>query len=55
MESVDDIVANLPQYENFIKKDEGLFKDFVELGTLNTRYVKEPSKRSVLLYWNYYL
>jgi DNA processing protein len=44
-ESVDDIVANLPQYENFIKKDEGLFKDFVELGTLNTRYVKEPSQK----------
>lgn len=45
VESVDDIVANLPQYENFIKKDEGLFKDFVELGTLNTRYVKEPSQK----------
>ncbi len=40
MESVDDIVANLPQYEEFMKKDDGLFKDFVELGTVNTRYVK---------------
>ncbi|WP_232279066.1 hypothetical protein [Rickettsia akari] len=40
MESVDDIVANLPQYEKFMKKDYGLFKDFVELGTVNTRYVK---------------
>ncbi|MEY4463420.1 MAG: putative processing protein DprA [Pseudomonadota bacterium] len=45
VESVDDIVANLPQYENFIKKDDELFKDFVELGTLNTRYVKEPSQK----------
>ncbi len=50
VESVDDIVANLPQYEEFMKKDDGLFKDFVELGTVNTRYVKEPRhKRSVLL------
>ncbi|ABV74788.1 hypothetical protein A1C_02445 [Rickettsia akari str. Hartford] len=40
VESVDDIVANLPQYEKFMKKDYGLFKDFVELGTVNTRYVK---------------
>nr|WP_252903756.1 hypothetical protein [Rickettsia endosymbiont of Proechinophthirus fluctus] len=45
MESVDDIVANLPQYEEFMKKDDGLFKDFVELGTVNTRYVKEPSQK----------
>lgn len=45
VESVDNIVANLPQYENFIKKDDGLFKDFVELGTVNTRYVKEPSQK----------
>ncbi|CAK6514685.1 DNA-processing protein DprA [Rickettsia helvetica] len=45
VESVDDIVANLPQYEEFMKKDDGLFKDFVELGTLNTRYVKEPSQK----------
>ncbi|WP_231290033.1 hypothetical protein [Rickettsia australis] len=37
---MDDIVANLPQYEEFMKKDDGLFKDFVELGTVNTRYVK---------------
>ena len=45
VESVDDIVANLPQYEEFMKKDNGLFKDFVELGTVNTRYVKEPSQK----------
>lgn len=45
VESVDDIVANLPQYEEFMKKDDGLFKDFVELGTVNTRYVKEPSQK----------
>ncbi|QQV74930.1 hypothetical protein H6P87_00472 [Rickettsia tillamookensis] len=45
VESVDDIVTNLPQYENFIKKDDELFKDFVELETLNTRYVKEPSQK----------
>nr|WP_232218717.1 DNA-processing protein DprA [Rickettsia conorii] len=55
VESVDDIVANLPQYEEFIKKDDGLFKDFVELGTVNTRYVKEPSQKEyTALYWNYY-
>ncbi len=45
VESADDIVANLPQYEEFMKKDDGLFKDFVELGTVNTRYVKEPSQK----------
>ncbi len=45
VESVDDIVANLPQYEEFMKKDDRLFKDFVELGTVNTRYVKEPSQK----------
>ncbi|MFP3012717.1 MAG: DNA-processing protein DprA [Rickettsia sp.] len=45
VESVDDIVANLPQYEEFMKKDDVLFKDFVELGTVNTRYVKEPSQK----------
>ncbi|WP_331270839.1 DNA-processing protein DprA [Rickettsia parkeri] len=45
VESVDDIVANLPQYEEFMKKDDGLFKDFVELGTVNTRYVKEPLQK----------
>lgn len=45
VESVDDIVANLPQYEEFMKKDDGLFTDFVELGTVNTRYVKEPSQK----------
>lgn len=45
VESVDDIVANLPQYEEFMKKDDGLFKDFVGLGTVNTRYVKEPSQK----------
>ncbi|MCC8467928.1 MAG: hypothetical protein LN589_04535 [Rickettsia endosymbiont of Eriopis connexa] len=28
-----------------MKKDDGLFKDFVELETLNTRYVKEPSQK----------
>ncbi|MFV0250968.1 MAG: hypothetical protein AB8U53_07405 [Rickettsia aeschlimannii] len=34
-----------------MKKDDGLFKDFVELGTVNTRYVKEPSqkKRTAIL------
>ncbi|WP_081819050.1 DNA-processing protein DprA [Rickettsia tamurae] len=45
VESAEDIVANLPQYEKFIEKDDGLFKDFVELGTVNTRYVKEPSQK----------
>lgn len=49
VESVNDIVANLPQYEEFIKKDESLFKDFAELDanfkTLNTMHVKEPSKK----------
>ncbi|MEG8230166.1 DNA-processing protein DprA [Candidatus Rickettsia tasmanensis] len=45
VEPVDDIVANLPQYEEFMKKDDGLFKDFVELGTVNTKYVKEPSQK----------
>ena len=45
MESVDDIVANLLQYEKFIEKDDELFKDFVGLGTVNTRYVKELSQK----------
>ena len=49
VESVNDIVANLPQYEEFIKKDKSLFKDFAELDanfkTLNTMHVKEPSKK----------
>ena len=45
VESAEDIVANLPQYEKFIEKDDGLFKDFVELGTVTTRYVKEPSQK----------
>ncbi|UZW39112.1 MULTISPECIES: hypothetical protein [spotted fever group] len=35
VESVDYILANLPQYEEFMKKDDGLFKDFVELGTVS--------------------
>ncbi|KJW02552.1 DNA recombination-mediator A family protein [Rickettsia endosymbiont of Ixodes pacificus] len=50
VESAEDIVANLPQYEKFIKKDDGLFKDFVELGTVNTRYVKEPSQKERTAY-----
>lgn len=31
VESVDDIVANLPQYEKFIEKDDESFKDFIEM------------------------
>lgn len=49
VESVNDIVANLPQYEEFMKKDESLFKDFAELDAnfkpLNTMQVKEPSEK----------
>ncbi|ABE04794.1 Putative DNA processing protein DprA [Rickettsia bellii RML369-C] len=49
VESVNDIVANLPQYEEFMKKDESLFKDFAELDAnfkrLNTIQVKEPSEK----------
>ena len=49
IESVNDIVTNLPQYEEFIKKEESLFKDFAELDvdfkTINTKYVKEPSEK----------
>ncbi|ALN41475.1 DNA processing protein DprA [Rickettsia rhipicephali] len=49
VESVDDIVANLPQYEEFMKKDDGLFKGFVELGTVNTRYVTSQKERTAIL------
>jgi len=49
VESADDIVANLPQYENFIKKDNNLFKDFIEkdanFKTLDTAHLKEPSQK----------
>jgi len=48
VESVNDIVANLQQYEEFMKKDESLFKDFIELDanfkTLNAKHV-EPSEK----------
>ncbi len=44
-----DIVANLPQYEEFIKKDERLLKDFAELDAkfkpLNTIHIKAPSEK----------
>lgn len=39
----------MPQYEEFIKKDENLFKDFAELDAnfkpLNTMQVKGPSEK----------
>ncbi|WP_395477512.1 hypothetical protein [Rickettsia endosymbiont of Pantilius tunicatus] len=39
----------MPQYKEFIKKDESLFKDFAELDAnfkpLNTMQIKEPSEK----------
>lgn len=39
----------MPQYEEFIKKDESLFKDFAELDAnfkpLNTMQIKEPLEK----------
>lgn len=49
VESVENIVANLPQQEKFIQKNESLFKDFIELDAnfkkLNTGYIKEPTQK----------
>lgn len=49
VESVNDIITNLPQYKEFTNKDESLFKDFAELDanfkTINMKYLKEPSNK----------
>lgn len=45
VESVDDIVANLPRYENIISKKDSIMKDFVDVNSdfkrLDAKYIKQ--------------
>ncbi|MFY9590277.1 DNA-processing protein DprA [Rickettsia endosymbiont of Halotydeus destructor] len=48
VESIDDIVINLPQYENIISKKDNVMKDFVDVNSdfkrLETKYIKHVTE-----------
>ncbi len=48
VENIDDIVANLPRYENIIRKKDDSVKDFIDVNanfkTLDTKYIKQVTE-----------